>query len=432
MVRTLELRRDNLAPVFLLVLALIGLGVMVAARPTLAWVVSAAVIGFVLLEVPPSYWATGAIVVACVIRVGVRLGLPSFLDFAHFPLVIGGLLVLALIGVTTDTFARKLGAGLLVLFLITMASWVLNGGEPQRPILMYLVFFEPFLIVFLFLASRPVPAVVSALKVFLYVLPALQLALGIWQSLFVAHGNPDLVEGTFIGQGAGAHVAGGVALIGVLLCIGHAAFSRDKPKLPYILAAGLFFVFPVLADAKQAIVCFVPGLVLITLLSGRFQIHRLIAPAVFGSLFLYVAYLVYPPLQMATNPQLFEGSMDRKLTGIKEVLVAMENTPGGWLLGVGPGNSITRVALLTKDAQAKADSPVRRLGLATAPLTTQLLKDDIKAGGLPPYLRLHRAGWVFWAISVLLDWQPISGCAVWSGRPCRVFRREMPPPQERQ
>jgi hypothetical protein len=382
MVRSLELRRDNVAPAFLLILALIGLGVMVAARPTLAWVVSSAVIGLVLIEVPPSYWATGAIAAACIIRVGVRLGLPSFLDFAHYPLMIGGLLVLVLVGVTTDTLTRKLGTGLLLLLLITVASWALNGGEPQRPVLMYLVFFEPFLILFLFLASRPRPAVVSALKVFLYVLSGLQLAIGIWQYLFVAHGNPDLVEGTFIGQGAGAHVAGGVALIGVLVCIAHAAFSHNKPKWPYILAAGLIFVFPVLADAKQAIVCFVPGLIVIIVLSGRLQIHRLIAPAVVGSMFLYVAYLVYPPLQMVTNTQVIEGSMDRKITGVKDVLLAMGNTPAGWFVGVGPGNSISRVALLTRDAQVKPDSPVARLGLKTSPLTLQLLRDDSKSGSL--------------------------------------------------
>ncbi len=394
MVRSLELRRDNVAPAFLLVVALIGLGVIVAARPTLGWVVSSAAIGLALLEVPPSYWATAAIVGACVIRVGVRLGLPSFLDFAHFPLVIGGLLVLALVGVTTDTLTRRVGAGLLLLFLITMASWVLNGGEPQRPILMYVVFFEPFLVLFIFLASRPLPAVVSTLKIFLCVLPGLQLAIGIWQSLFIAHGNPDLVEGTFIGQGAGAHVAGGVALIGVLVCVAHVAFPDNRSKLPYILAAGLFFVFPVLADAKQAIVCFVPGLLVITVLSGRLQIHRLIAPAVLGSIFLYVAYLVYPPLQMITNTQMIENSMDQKVTGAKDVLVAMRDTPAGWLLGVGPGNSISRVALLTKDAQVKPDSPVARLGLKTSPLTVQLLRENEMKSWVLSSIATTSSSWV--------------------------------------
>jgi hypothetical protein len=377
-VRCFELRRDNAATAFFLVLALTVLGVLVAARPTLAWVITLALLGLASLELPPSHWATGVIVAACIIRVGVRLGLPSFLDFAHYPLVIGGLVVLALMGVTTDRLTGKLGVALLLLFFITMASWALNGGEPQRPLLMYLVFFEPFLVLFLFLASRPRPAVASVLKAFLLILPALQLAIGIWQCLYIAHGNPDLVEGTFIGQGAGAHVAGGVALIGVLFCIGQAAFSHDRPKWPYILAAGLFFVFPVLSDAKQAIVCFVPGLFLVAILSGRLQLHRLLAPAVIGSLFLYVAYLAYPPLQMVTNTQMIESGWDQKVTGIKDVLLAMGETPAGWLLGVGPGNSISRVALLTRSGQVKSDSPLAKLGLKTTPLTQQLLAENEK------------------------------------------------------
>jgi hypothetical protein len=394
------------------------MGVAVAARPTVAWVITSAVIGLALLDVPPPWWATIAIVAACVIRVGVRLGLPSFLDFGHFPVVIGGLLVLGLKGVTTNDLTRKLGAGLLFLATITLASWVLNGGEPQRPLLMYLVFFEPFLALFVLLACRPIPAVLSALKLVLLILPAMQLALGIWQYLTIARGNPDLVEGTFIGQGMGAHISGGVALIGVLGCIAHAAFLKNKARLPYVFAAAAFFILPVIADAKQAIVCFIPGLIMIIILSGRVKIQRLIAPALLGSVLLYVAYLSYPPLQMVTNTQLIETGLQGKLTGIRDVMDAMASTPAGWMLGVGPGNSVSRVALLTSDAQVKSDSPVARLGLKTAPLTRQLLTDQAMS-----YISSSSSVW-----STISSWLGLFGdlgilgfatylwmcCAVWS------------------
>src|SRR5689334_19114727 len=119
-------------PLALLVLTALcaAVGAAIATKPIAAWLITASVIGLTLLEVPPGMWTIGAILGACLVRVGVVLGLPSFLNFAHFPLAVAALLVLALKGTEMYDAGRKLRVGLVLLFVITMASWAINDGEP--------------------------------------------------------------------------------------------------------------------------------------------------------------------------------------------------------------------------------------------------------------------------------------------------------------
>ena len=355
----------------------VAVGLAIAMKPTSAWILTASIVGLALLEVPAGFWAIGAILAACLARVGTKFGLPSFLNFAHFPLAVGGLVVLLVKGANMTPLAKKLRLGLSILLVISFVSWAVNDGELLRPVLTYLVFMEPFLLLFILVAARPVAKVEKILRLMVLGLPLVQLPIGIWQYIAVAHGNPDLVQGTFIGQGAGAHIAGGVALLGVFACISRAAMTTSgKVRLQQGLLAAAIFILPVIADAKQAIVCFVPGLALLILLSGTVKISKLIMPACFGSLLLYVAYLLYPPLQMVTDTNLITKGLQGKIIGLNGVLQGISEAPGAGLVGVGPGNSVSRVALLTGGAQVKDDSPVARLGLKTAPLTRELLHDD--------------------------------------------------------
>ena len=374
-------QRDEIRIGVLAALVLSGLsiavGLAIAMKPTSAWILTASILGLALLEVPAGYWGIAAILAACLARVATKFGLPSFLNFAHFPLAVGGMVVVVVKGADMNPLARKLRVGLTVLLAISFVSWAINGGELLRPVLTYLVFMEPFLILFVLVSSRPALRLHRPLRLMILGLPLLQLPIGLWQYVTVAHGDPDLVQGTFIGQGAGAHIAGGVALLGVFACISRAAMATNvKVRLQQIGLAGLIFVLPVIADAKQAIVCFVPGLALLILLSGKVKISRLIMPACLGSLLLYVAYLLYPPLQMVTDTDLITKGLQGKLIGLDGILHGITDAPGAGLVGVGPGNSISRVALLTGGAQVKDDSPVARLGLKTAPLTRELLHDD--------------------------------------------------------
>jgi hypothetical protein len=65
--------------------------------------------------------------------------------------------------------------------------------------------------------------------------------------------------------------------------------------------------------------------------------------------------------------------MEGKAMGFLTILSKMGDTPSGWLLGLGPGNTVSRVALMTPDAQLDATSSVSMLGLKTAPVTRQLI-----------------------------------------------------------
>ncbi len=366
--------QGNLLPLLLLGVICFVVGVAVDKMPNLAWSLVGLAVGIALLELPPATWVIAAVSAACLLRVAVWLGMPAFLGFVHFPLVLGAVLTSTLKTSRLDALAKKLRIGLVLLLLISILSTLLNGGEPLRPFVDWLVFLEPFLLLFALIASPPGAKATKFLWRIILTISALQLPLGVYQLIVYANHNPDLVQGTFVGQGAGAHVAGAVSLTGVFLCIARAAYRPMAKMLPwYLIAAALMFLLPVLADAKQAIVCFLPGLMVLIVLSGRMSLGRLLAPTAVGTLLLSLAYIYYPPLQFVSNTDLISSGLSAKMIGVRDVVRHLNNAPGGWLIGLGPGNSISRVAMLTSGGIVKEDSPVARLGLKLAPTTREML-----------------------------------------------------------
>ncbi|MBV9771594.1 MAG: hypothetical protein JOZ32_18630 [Bryobacterales bacterium] len=366
----------NLLPELLLGGLCLLVGIAIVRMPNAAWALLGLAVGIALLELPPAIWVIAAVAAAGLLRMAVWFGLPSFLDFLHFPLVLGAVVAVTLKTRHLDGLARKLRLGAFVLLVISIISCLINGGEPLRPVLVWLVFLEPFLLLFALIASKPGPMLAGVLWRTVLLIAALQLPLGVFQYLFIAHGNPDFVEGTFFGQSGGAHVSGAAALIGVLLCIARAAYLPSARRFKYFIAAGLMFILPVISDAKQTIVCFLPGLLLLILLSGRMRLSRIVVPTAVTTLILSLAYIYYPPLQMVADPDLIWGGLNTKMVGVRHVFQHLDDAPAGWVLGLGPGNSISRVAWLSSGGLAMESSPVSKLGLKLAPTTKELLLDD--------------------------------------------------------
>ncbi|MBW1975514.1 MAG: hypothetical protein JRI58_08160 [Deltaproteobacteria bacterium] len=202
-------------------------------------------------------------------------------------------------------------------------------------------------------------------------IPLVQLPLGVWQALTVGLG--DHVQGTFVRMGAGAHVAGAVALIGVLICIVKGLWSAILVRrLLWLFGGILLFIFPVLADAKQAIIAFLPALILLMITLKLLPMNRLIVVLTSIGIAILVAFSYYPPLQRSTDWSLVGGGVLGKVQGFAIVANRLSDNPGFWLLGLGPGNSVSRVALMGLQTYVKSSSPVYLLGLSAAPTTQKI------------------------------------------------------------
>jgi len=104
----------------------------------------------------------------------------------------------------------------------------------------------------------------------------------------------------------------------------------------------------------------------------------------------------------------------------------MSDNPACWLFGLGPGNSVSRVALMGMEDYLKGGSPLSQLGLKAAPITREIwemtfsdwffssssvwsgisswfgLLGDLGLVGLALYL------WMSWKL-----WHNLKGCRKW-------------------
>jgi hypothetical protein len=292
-----------------------------------------------------------------------------------------------------------------------LVSWAANTGEILRPLLGWLVFVEPFLLVYAILKTPPSARFSKRYWILIGFLSAVQVPFGVWQSLTL--GWSDFVQGTFIGQGAGAHVAGGVCLLGVLMAIGIAVYETSFPKKAALLAgSALLFAIPVVGDAKQAILAFVPAAFAALLRGSKIRVTQFIVAITVAGCFLATAFMTYAPLREILNDKLMSQGVEGKATGISIVLSFMSRAPVGWLLGIGPGNSVSRVAILTSGGDV-GESPIAKLGLKVAPTTSELLR-----ASQADYISSSSSAFTTTAswLGLLGDCGPIAVCAyLWLG-----------------
>lgn len=358
-------------PGMIIVAGSLVMGTTIVIAPAIAWALLGALMGLLLLQFPTYTWASVAVLAATLSRLIVATGsVPGIVNFFHFPLALGAALLAATREGPALRVARPLEKGLVAFLFLSLVSWLLNGGEFLRPLLAWLVFSEPFLIIYALVRNPPPPHQGKFLWKLVLTIAFAQLPLALWQAFTM--GLSDSVQGTFIGLGAGHHVAGGVALTGTLICVSRGLSSiafRGKPA--WLLGAILLFIIPVLSDAKQNIVAFLPALVFL-LLMFRVRWTGLIFALPLLALAVLAAFLYYPPLQMALD----WSRVSQGLLGKAEAFIVIarnaSNNPGGWLFGLGPGNSISRVALMGMEGYIKTDSPVALLGLGFARTTQEI------------------------------------------------------------
>jgi len=188
-------------------------------------------------------------------------------------------------------------------------------------------------------------------------------------------GVGDRVQGTFVGMGAGHHVAGGVALAGALVCVARGVSAPIfEKRLMWLMGGTLLFLVSVLSDAKQNIGAFLPALTLLLFMS-RVRLAGLIVSLPILIAAIVIAFSYHPSLRVMTNVTMVNDIILTKGKSVVNVAERLSENPGGWLFGIGPGNSLSRVALMGMGETGfylRPDSPVALLGLRLAPTTKKI------------------------------------------------------------
>jgi len=368
--------------------ALTGLGFLIA--PLLAWAFIGTILVLVVVLAPAHIRVGVAVLAAAFSRLVVSTGFfPEFLNFFHYPLALVAVLMAAAEATHRSSLARALEHGLLALLCVSLLSWMINGGQILRPFLDWLVFAEPFFIICTIVAMPPDPRTAKALWRLALAIPLVQLPLAAYQALSLGFG--DHIQGLFMGLGAGPHVAGAVALLGAMICAARAvsAFS-PKARPIWLLGAALLFLVAVLADAKQVIIGFFPALLVMLLSLMRLRWTRVVVVLPALAVLILGSFSYYQPLRVVFDWVLISRGAYGKVQALSIIASRLSSGVGRWFFGLGPGNSVSRVALMGLEAFVKPSSPVGLLGLRSA-LTTS----DIRI--------LTSSSWLF------------SSSSVWSG-----------------
>jgi len=357
-------------------LLIIGLAVFIGVglvlQPVIPWLVLAGLATVLFLQFPPYLTASAAVVFAVFSRLFVAWGIiPSFLIFFHFPLALIAAFVSSLSSARfTARVANRLLTGILTLGLLNFLSWIAYGGEILRPILSWLLFVEPFLVLYAIIKTTP-SAKASLLSKLAIGLAVVQIPFAFWQATTLGLG--DVVQGTLVGHGAGAHIAGAIALIGVVAIVEvilAGKLHRTQKFVLFILVV-LLFAVPILADAKQSIAAFIPSMLILLWIRGKIGLRSLMMGSFVGLLVLTVIFL-YQPLRMMFNLDLIRAGLGGKVLSYQTILNKMLENPTTLLLGLGPGNSVSRAALSAQEGYIKS-LPAGLVSFHLSPVTAEIL-----------------------------------------------------------
>jgi hypothetical protein len=149
------------------------------------------------------------------------------------------------------------------------------------------------------------------------------------------------VQGSFRGLGPGAHVLGAIAMTAALYVLRSFPEWRAWWKA---LLAGLLFFLVVASDSKQVVLAFGVGYILVELgkVGSWKRLGSLVSRAVIVAGLTYLAFHLLDPHLYLQDAATIVRSFARKFQ-VLPLITARIDSLAGWVFGLGPGHSVSRM-----------------------------------------------------------------------------------------
>lgn len=282
-------------------------------------------------------------------RVFTAIGFPAVINFLHFALtiVICSLVIPRTHGEVWHSISKKLLLGLYILLLVMTASAFLNSAGVINIFLNLLLLGQPFALLIAIVGISTSRINIKQMRFWLIFFAFVHFCFFTFQ-YFILNLRDDDVKGVFLGQGAGHHVGGAIALTA-----GIYFFVTCKLPTWIRLFVGVAFAADIVySDSKQVLVAFALSLVILlcTKLKNLSETIR------YSAIALIVGALGFKAAQIFFAGSLsFWGNSERFISGLKlkfsvfSIINSYYHSPFNWLLGLGSGHTIGRLAWLTSD-----------------------------------------------------------------------------------
>ncbi len=295
-------------------------------------------------------------------------GLPSAVNFIHFPLVL--ILSAVILTKNKSTAVRQfLHLAIFFLGIITLSAYINNTGIANI-ILDFMILMEPLLMVFCIFSLKWSEKSIRRFRFWILFITTLHLAFILFQYFILGHIDDDVV-GILLGMGAGSHLSGAIAMSAAIYFILNVRGSCNKhlvKQVPYFIFAALLISSVIFSDAKQVFAVFLMALMAVMLftLSDLKKTFFILVTTLSFIFILYEASItVFPALQTWAKVDVLEEGLLQKLS-VFNVITSFFDSFLNYLFGYGPGHTVGRLAMLLPDYS----SQLAGLGVTTSPITS--------------------------------------------------------------
>lgn len=288
------------------------------------------------------------------------IGLPALVNYVHFLVLIALLCEMVFIRPVTRKLSKTIFSMSVIFGIVVVASGLIEQWYGLRPFIFWLTFVIPFIVFVACLELNDLQ--LNVVRNVALALGLVQIPFALYQSqvLGLVH---DGVQGTLIGQGAGAHILG---MVGVLAAV---LIWWAYPNVGIHIRIGLvllFLMLGVLGDAKQIYPAVLLGSIPLLLYMFRRRPHLI--PVIVGLVFTLVPiiFVLNPSFRNIANLDHILWLVEIKIDQIQ--IVGEELTTMRFLMGSGPGNGTSKIALLSLPGYGNVPESVLGSGMSEVAL----------------------------------------------------------------
>lgn len=305
-------------------------------------------------------------------RILSTIGLPSVINFIHFPLI---LLASRIIFTKCETqlvarFLYSLG----FFFIFITISAIINKAGIINVVLEFIMLIEPLLLIFCIFTIEWCSRSIYIFRNGLIFIMSIHLLMIYYQFFILGHRSDDVV-GLLLNMGAGSHVSGAIALSVSVYCY---FYTKQNNINIFIISNWKWFLFimslfvsVILSDAKQVFAAFLIAMALlsITNITDLRKTTNLIAVSFLSFSIIYLlSQTAYPALTTWAKGGLLQEGFKQKFL-VFSIIHSFHNSFLNLFFGLGPGHTVGRLAMLLPDYI----NQLQDLGATTSEVTASVM-----------------------------------------------------------